>query len=118
MIFACRTFFTVSVARFTARPTASSMPIDEVPVRRIVFSTMARVSFDDVDRARMLLARFRRFNAAIVVVLLPASAAHADDVRRWRDTDGKLHLSITGPASAHDAAAGSAKDEPPSDERF
>ncbi len=46
----------------------------------------------------MLLAGFRQFNLGALwfLFLLAASAAAADEIHRWRDAEGKLHVTITG----------------------
>ncbi|MGH7820647.1 MAG: hypothetical protein ACREQ9_12815 [Candidatus Binatia bacterium] len=52
--------------------------------------------------ARMLLARSGEFNmtvrslAVCVGALLAVSAARADEIHRWRDEKGKLHVEIRG----------------------
>lgn len=51
----------------------------------------------------MLLARYREFNttlsrvaSAALIVFALAIAADADEIRRWRDTEGRLHYEIVG----------------------
>lgn len=48
----------------------------------------------------MLLAGFRQFNLAIasvaLVLVATSSVVRSDEVRRWRDKEGNLHVTITG----------------------
>lgn len=48
----------------------------------------------------MLLTWYRRLNAAWAICVLLAVPAGADQIRKWRDANGKVHYSIVGDAKS------------------
>ena len=62
----------------------------------------------------MLLAGFRQFNLAIasvaVVLVVTSSVVCSDEVRRWRDKEGNLHVTITGAPEESPSGAGRTED--------
>ncbi|MGH7858603.1 MAG: hypothetical protein ACREQY_14865 [Candidatus Binatia bacterium] len=81
----------------------------------MVFSTMGGLSFGlrvVAGAAAMLLARSGEFNmsagrvvVAVFCASVIASTAAADEIHRWRDDDGTLHVEITGSGDPVDADA-------------